>query len=792
MTFTVEQKNLLTKLMASENLTVEHQKIHTAKFDPVNRVLYLPIWQDMTGFMYDHLGGHEVGHALYTPADGWHDASIDKTKGKNFKSFLNVVEDARIEKKVTRKFPGLKTSFRKGFQELLDRDFFGIKYRNVNDLPFIERLNLYTKSQYTAEYIKFTTEEMVYVTKVQNLETWEDVLALTGEIYDYSKGEQFDKQMEKQMRDFEMFGDDSDGDYDDSDSDFEYDTEEDEDGQPVKGKNSKSSDEKSEDKSKNTEGSSGVDDTETDDSDSDFEKEPELDRFKNSAESDRDQFSPECRTDDSYRQNENSLLDAKCKPYLYVDIPTVNVKNVFTPAKRVQELLNNYYAGQIVEGSFDNAHVQKLVSDFKNKNDRYVGLLAKEFEMRKAAKAFSKSKLSDTGDIDINKLCNYKFDDNIFRKVMLVPKGKSHGLILLLDCSGSMSDNMAGSIEQILVLSMFCRKVNIPFSVYGFTDCSETYQIDRGLDKFANRKVNDHSFSRKVGELSFSNVQLREYINSKMSNVEFTKSLRNLILLKESYVYNRGRYNRVGRPESENLSNTPLIQAVFAVGSILNNFRTTNNLDITSLVIVHDGDADNSSNHNVEVEHRNNEGRTIKSVYGYGFDIRSTNVVIRDRKNKFEYALCPDKNKVYSYYTNEELLRSALEWIRVVGKTKVFGFFILATRASHAKNAIRGRYYLEDGNSIEDLRRSDMSKAFDMEKTLIKKFKEEKFLISNTKGYDSFYLIAGGSDLQTEEEELEITGSVTSHKLKTAFMKMAKKKQVNRVLVSKFIQGMAV
>ena len=292
--------------------------------------------------------------------------------------------------------------------------------------------------------------------------------------------------------------------------------------------------------------------------------------------------------------------------------------------------------------------------------------------------------------------------------------------------------------------------------------------------------------------MSFSNVQLREYINSKMSNVEFTKSLRNLILLKESYVYNRGQYNRVGRPESENLSNTPLIQAVFAVGSILNNFRTTNNLDITSLVIVHDGDADNSSNHNVEVEHRNNEGRTIKSVYGYGFDIRSTNVVIRDRKNKFEYALCPDKNKVYSYYTNEELLRSALEWIRVVGKTKVFGFFILATRASHAKNAIRGRYYLEDGNSIEDLRRSDMSKAFDMEKTLIKKFKDEKFLISNTKGYDSFYLIAGGSDLQTEEEELEITGSVTSHKLKTAFMKMAKKKQVNRVLVSKFIQGMAV
>jgi hypothetical protein len=788
MTFTVEQKNLLTKLMASENLTVEHQKIHTAKFDPVNRVLYLPIWQDMTGFMYDHLGGHEVGHALYTPADGWHDVASDDSKGKNFKSFLNVVEDARIEKKVTRKFPGLKTSFRKGFQELLDRDFFGIKYRNVNDLPFIERLNLFTKSQYTAEYIKFTTEEMVYVLKVQNLETWEDVLALTGEIYDYSKDEQFDKQMENQMRDFEMFDKDNDGDY--SDSDYDYDEEENEDGQPEKGKNSKSSDENSEDKTENAEGSSNADDTESDDSE--FEQEPDFDRFKKSVESDRDQFSPECRTDDSYRRNENSLLDAKCKPYLYLDIPTVNAKNVFTPAKRVQELLSNYYAERIADGGFDNAYVQKLVTDFKNKNDRYVGLLAKEFEMRKAAKAFSKSKLSDTGDIDINKLCNYKFDDNIFRKVMLVPKGKSHGLILLLDCSGSMSDNMAGSIEQILVLSMFCRKVNIPFSVYGFTDCSETFNIDRGLDTFAKRKDDGDSFSRKVGQLAFSNVQLREYINSKMSNVEFTKSLRNLILLKESYVFVRGQYNRIGRPESENLSNTPLVQAVFAVGSILNNFRTTNNLDITSLVIVHDGDADNSSSHYVEVEHKNYNGDLEKNIWSYGFDIRSSNVVIRDRKNKFEYALCPDKNKIYSYYTNEELLRSALEWIRVVGKTKVFGFFILASRTSHAKSAIRGRYYFEDGSSIEEIRKTNAAMAYETEKALIKKFKDEKFLISNTKGYNSFYLIAGGSDLQTEEEELEINGNVTSHKLKTAFMKMAKKKQVNRVLVSKFIQGMAV
>jgi hypothetical protein len=82
--------------------------------------------------------------------------------------------------------------------------------------------------------------------------------------------------------------------------------------------------------------------------------------------------------------------------------------------------------------------------------------------------------------------------------------------------------------------------------------------------------------------------------------------------------------------------------------------------------------------------------------------------------------------------------------------------------------------------------------AWDKEKELIKKFKDEKFLISNTKGYNSFYLISGGASLKTEEEELEIDGKVTSGKLKNAFMKLTKKKQVNRVLVSKFIQQMAV
>ena len=109
----VEQKSLLAKLMAAENISVEHKKIPTAAFDVKNRVLYLPIlkWEPGSD-TYDLFCAHEVGHALWTPEDGWH-SSINK-KGKGFKSFLNVIEDARIEKKIKRKFAGARKHMLEG------------------------------------------------------------------------------------------------------------------------------------------------------------------------------------------------------------------------------------------------------------------------------------------------------------------------------------------------------------------------------------------------------------------------------------------------------------------------------------------------------------------------------------------------------------------------------------------------------------------------------------------------------------------------------------------------------
>ena len=67
-------------------------------------------------------------------------------------------------------------------------------------------------------------------------------------------------------------------------------------------------------------------------------------------------------------------------------------------------------------------------------------------------------------------------------------------------------------------------------------------------------------------------------------------------------------------------------------------------------------------------------------------------------------------------------------------------------------------------------------------------------MVSKKPGYESFFIIPGGNNLQVDDGELEIDTSkkVTASKLTNAFIKFNKKRQVNRVLVSKFIDGIAV
>ena len=166
-----EVKGTLAKLLATENLTVEHRKVTTAYFDVQKRVLCLPIWKTASNTVYDLLVGHEVGHALYTPNKG-----LD---GVN-KGFVNVLEDVRIEKMMKETYPGLRKSFFQGYKELWNDDFFGVNNEDISKLPFIDRINLFYKGN---PEIQFTEEEQVYVDRAANTKTFEDVLKLAEDLF---------------------------------------------------------------------------------------------------------------------------------------------------------------------------------------------------------------------------------------------------------------------------------------------------------------------------------------------------------------------------------------------------------------------------------------------------------------------------------------------------------------------------------------------------------------------------------------------------------------------------------
>ena len=689
MDFTVNSKSQLAKLMATENIHVVHDgKQQTASFNLENRTLMCPIWKEMDGFLYDLIMGHEISHALHTPAEGWHDAATKN--GKGYRHFLNVIEDARIEKLIKQKYPGLKKSFVLGYKDLISRDFFGIQKTDIDTLFFIDRLNLFTKTSGVISPA-FTEKEREMITLVENTQTWEDVVRVTDMIYEYSKKEQEEKKMEfkalvKTMR--------------------------------IKSKKYDSDEEM----------------TEGDNFDDDFLDEEmtqeEIESLMEELEEMSDLDEITSFTDKSFRQKENQLVQDKHSKYIRAKLPKANLLNILSTPKAVYSQIIAYN-----ENVYHYNHI-KIKNDFLKRNDRYISLLVKEFEMKKAAKKYNNSKVSDTGNININKIYRYKTDDDIFRKAMIVPNGKSHGMIMLLDRSASMGESIAACIEQILVLVSFCRRVNIPFVVYGFSSSTSVGRIDG--------RPQGKQFSQENDDLVFNQFNLREVINSNMGINEYNKALMGMMILQKLYLEGKAT------PESENMSSTPLNQSLVAMNSIIKNFKKKTNVDIVNLVIVHDGEADATS-----------------GIYGeYNdkcYSIHNDTVFIRDEESNIELRMKNDPKKNHTTSCILNILRKKYE-------CNVIGFFV-TPRISQTRSIIKKMSILNEQKSFENL-------------------KENRYLEITSEGYDKFFIMLTDTSAFDEIYDFGnyvITGNPTAHKLSSALKKFNKKREINRAMVNKFI-----
>ena len=768
-----ETKSKLAKLLATENISVQHGKYDSASFDTANRILRLPILKEMSGDIYDLMVLHEVGHALYTPDEGWREKL--KEKGRGFMSFLNVIEDARIEKKIKRKYPGGRVSFLRGYKDLMSQDFFSTKGVKLNSLNFIDRINLYFKAGVSTG-IKFNEEESTTIKEIGDAESFSSVLDIAERLYDGAKEKMADTDSSYMM---------SDDDFDDSDEDHDW--------------NSKYDFSDYEDTDENSDDSDS-DDVEKDDSDAPVDScedgessEEENDKGSSgSGNSDDDgeegkvetnqtgagpfggEFNenlsgePRAYTDDAWKRNMETLLDDTDKTHTYVNIPKVILDRVVVDYKEVHEYIRYHYTEQEKRGRGN--QIKKAAATFikfKTENAKVVAYLAKEFEMKKAADEYKRTSMAKTGLLDMNRIYTYKYNDDIFRKVASVSAGKNHGLVMFIDWSGSMSRNMRPTIEQLLNLVMFCKKVQIPFEVYSFTDrwtySRDHSRIDRKeLPEVVNYKEGDQYVCK--------NFRLLNLFSSKMSARDLQEAYINVMALAEYFSgYSRcysSRYIYSSIPDAMNLGGTPLNDTIIAAMTLIPKFQNDNGLQIVNSVFLTDGESAHSQTYTSWANSK--DGNFETKSYWNG---RDNNLTFIDPVTHLEYDMTAKFTLRGKSYT-----KLFLEILKGRANINSIGFFLTEPR-QFGKHGIYDKF---DGmyNDIGELKI---------------KWKKDKFLVNTENGYDELYIIHGGNHLSTESKDFleNIDTDASKAVIRKAFAKNQKGKLENRVILEKFIEQVA-
>jgi len=707
----IQSKSLLAKLMATENLTVEQKNVQTAAFDVKNRILTVPILdKNISGYLYDLFMGHEVGHALYTPLEGMHKAYEEKIP----MSIMNVLEDSRIERKVKNKYPGIRSSFVKAYRELIEKDFFGTAGADLNDMNFIDRVNLYTKGG-AAQGIKFTDYEQTLVHMIEGTETYDDVMRVAKLVVEYLK-EEAEERKKNQPEEFE---EDEDGDYegfdsegyDDSD-DWDDDTETRE---SKKSNNDSESDDKSEEDSRESGDTNGGG------------KNPE-------GESDQQITS---HTDESYRKNESKLFDQGTSHYYYGNLPEVDLDKAIVPHKQLWKGYREDVTrakeggwGNVTEG-IDVKQFQKLRNDAK----KVVGYLAKEFELRKNADQLKRASVAKTGDLNMSKIYSYGFAEDIFKKITVLPGGKSHGLVMFLDWSGSMSNHIGNTVKQLINLVMFCKKVNIPYEVYAFTsEHDEPY-----CNEF------------KEGDIDLHNFKLLNMLSSKMTASEFSYACSALVNMCN---------NRQYRPNWLQKGGTPLSEAIISAMTIVPEFQKQYKLQVVNTVFLTDGDGHSLR----DVYYTNSSGYKTSGVVVKGeiSDYRvSKKFVIRDPKSKQEI--------VADYPSGRELTSAYIQMLKLRTNSNIVGFYVLSGR--------------ELGRELYHFLPRSVSN-YDKYKA---EFRKNKSMVVTSAGYDEYYLLRS-EGLDTDDDvTFEVKENATTRGLVSAFSKFAGNRLNNRVVLNRFI-----
>ena len=742
----MSKKSIIAKLLSEEDISVVQKKTKTAAFNVENRELILPIWkEEMSKDISDLFICHEIGHALYTSKDMLKkmiDRKIDK-------SYVNIIEDARIEKMVQDKYLGTRSCFTRGYNELLSKDFFGLKDKDLNTFNLADRINLHFKG---VDNVPFSSVEQTWVDKVANVKTEDEVLDLAKALMDFTdKNEDSQGENQEQQSQSSVGSNEGEG---ETLEELRDDAKQIEDTDDTQSSGS------------NDEGDEGQEETQSSSSqDTDEEEKTEAGQDTSSGIQGGNDYKHSATTDLSFDKSLDDAMDKDVKDRVYATIPKVNNK-VVVDYKSVLEQCKkhyNHYKGGEGGGKFLST-TKSEITKFQMDSKKVVSYMVKEFEMKKSADLYKRATVSKTGTLNMGALHTYQFNEDLFAKVTTMPGATNHGLVMFFDWSGSMQYNLTQTLKQLFNLVWFCDRVKIPYRVYAFSDAygrTPDYRSVMEEDTLVTQNSDNKS------DLDISGFRLIEMFSDKMRKNETADMMHYWYMMGCYYSQGYRSYRDGGypicTPNNLQLGGTPLNHAIVAAMSIIPSFKTKNGIQKVNAVFLTDG-----------VSHR-----VTRKVSGESLDSWKNDVYITDKQTN---TTITSEKKNSRYYSGENQTTILLELLKKrIPDSNVLGFFVAG---SGARGIVR-REIIQD----------KMGLGWDDTETLKKCQKElrtNKVLVCKTAGYDEYYILPSipRTD-ENDEEGIQVKENAKTGDLKRAFAKFSKSKTLNRQLLNKFIAQVA-
>ena len=798
-----DAKSLLAKMLATENIHVVHKKMPTAYFDTKNRELGLPILKEMNGDIYDLMCLHEVGHALWTDNDAWMKIVKEKSDDKLPKSFINVTEDVRIERKIKDKYPGGVKSFLRGYSKLYKDDFFGTAKMDYETMNLADKINLHAKVG-TLTGITFNEEETAIYDMCKGAVTFDHAVEAARALYEYCKEHQED--IDDMSDDHDMMGQEWEESEDGEEMEFDMSSSEGSDEDENSEEDSENSNE-SDDAGSGGNGEESVDDCEdgkgkegSGNSDSEGEKTDEKTNSGGAGGLGEMTNDIQAETVLNWENNKEDLNDSNSRDYFYMNVPESNLDSVVV-YKRCMESLKEHYtniSNRYPEKTEYNDAWMSAAYQYATKMEKdsmkTVNYLVKEFEMKKSADSYQRASVAKTGVLDMLKMHSYKYNEDVFKRITVQPDGKNHGLVMFLDWSASMSNQIHDCFKQLLQIVWFCKRVGIKFEVYAFSDNGWN-----AFPEFRERK-REHSdpqdsptWNFKHNDLCLGNHLLMNLFSDRMSKLELKTMVHYLTMITYSINYSYSYYHReeawqsspilaliddrfneykrydgtLSVPEGWNLGGTPLNGAIVNAMNFIPKYRDKNGIQNLNVVFITDGASNDNSNSRVDYseEASNDKYNSYRSYGGNG-----TVNVYYDPITKKEYLRSSFRG------AGQVTTATLLTMLKDRTKCNVVGFFLAQTSGKSGKVSNRDIQYMFPNQDPRDLR---------------KVLRKDKVLVCESMGYDEYYFVPGGEALAIDDGELEVNGDMTRGKMAKGFANYMKGKLVNRVLLNKFVEQIA-